>query len=91
MFYAKRLEKLRKDNRLTQQKMADLLHMQREVYRRYEKGNRQLPLHVAIEVSDLFEISLDYLTEREDREYLNTPIPVPGAAHIPEIEEEPLY
>ena len=74
-----------------QKEIAEVLSCKREVYRRYEKGNRQLPLHVAIEVSDLFEISLDYLTEREDREYLNTPIPVPGAAHIPEIEEEPLY
>ena len=42
--YIKRLKDLRIDNDLTQQDIADILHCQREVYRRYETGVREIPV-----------------------------------------------
>ncbi len=59
--YFKNLEDLRIDNDLTQQDVADILHCQREVYRRYEKGTRELPLSYAIILAQYYNVSLDYL------------------------------
>ena len=56
-----RIEDLRIDNDLTQQDIADLLHCQREVYRRYEKGIREIPLSYAIILAQYYHVSLDYL------------------------------
>ena len=59
--YLKRIEDLRVDNDLTQQDVANILHCQREVYRRYEKGTRELPLSYAIILAQYYKVSLDYL------------------------------
>ena len=59
--YLKRIEDLRIDNDLTQQDVANILHCQREVYRRYEKGTRELPLSYAIILAKYYKVSLDYL------------------------------
>jgi len=59
--YLKRIEDLRVDNDLTQQDVANILHCQREVYRRYEKGTRELPLSYAITLAKYYKVSLDYL------------------------------
>lgn len=64
-----RIEDLRVDNDLTQQQVADILNCQREVYRRYEKGTRELPLSYAIILSKLYGVSIDYivgLTNKKD-------------------------
>ena len=60
-----RVEDLRVDHDLTQQQIADILHCQREVYRRYEKGTRELPLSYAIILADYYHVSLDYLVGRK--------------------------
>ena len=57
----KRLEDLRIDHDLTQQEVADILFCKREVYRRYEKGIRELPLSYAITLAKYYNVSLDYL------------------------------
>ena len=62
--YFQRLEDLRIDNDLTQAEVADILNCQREVYRRYEKGTRELPISLAIILADYYHVSLDYLTGR---------------------------
>lgn len=59
--YFQRLEDLRIDADLTQQQIADILNCKREVYRRYEKGIRELPLSYAIKLADFYAVSLDYL------------------------------
>lgn len=41
--YFQRIADLRTDADKTQQQIADLLHMKRQVYRRYEKGEREIP------------------------------------------------
>ncbi len=56
-----RIESLRIDHDLTQQDVADILHCQREVYRRYEKGTRELPLSYAIILAKYYNVSIDYM------------------------------
>ena len=61
MHYTKQIEDLRIDADKTQQQIADILVCQREVYRRYEKGERELPLWAAIKLAEYYNVSLDYL------------------------------
>ncbi len=65
--YLKRLEDLRLDHDLTQQQVADYLGCQREVYRRYEKGTRELPLDFLIKLADYYHVSTDYLLDHQMR------------------------
>lgn len=59
-----RIEDLRIDHDLTQQQIADILGCQREVYRRYEKGTRTIPIEFLIKLADYYKVSLDYLVGR---------------------------
>lgn len=59
--YWQRIEDLRLDHDLTQLDVANILNCQREVYRRYEKGTRELPLSYAIILAKYYNVSLDYL------------------------------
>ena len=67
-----RIEDLRIDNDLTQQQVADILNCQREVYRRYEKGTRELPLSYAIILSKYYGVSIDYIVGLTDRKTYST-------------------
>lgn len=69
--YIKKLKDLRIDHDLTQQEVAEILNCQREVYRRYEKGIRELPLSYAIILADYYHVSLDYLVGREMKQKQN--------------------
>ncbi len=64
--YWRRIADLRIDHDLTQQQVADILMCKREVYRRYEKGIRELPLSYAITLADYYNVSIDYLVERSN-------------------------
>ena len=64
--YFKRLEDLRNDHDLTQQQVADYLGCKREVYRRYEKGTRTIPIDYLIRLSDYYRVSIDYIVGRSD-------------------------
>ena len=66
MFF-QRLEDLRVDADLTQSQVAEILNCQREVYRRYEKGIRELPLSYAIILAQYYSVSLDYLVGLSDQ------------------------
>lgn len=57
----KRLEDLRIDNDKSQQEIADYLGCQREVYRRYEKGTRTIPIDFLIKLSKFYNVSIDYI------------------------------
>ena len=68
MFIYKRVRDLREDNDKTQKQIADMLNMQLTVYRRYECGERELPLWAAIKLADYYRVSLDYLVGRIDKQ-----------------------
>lgn len=59
-----RIEDLRVDHDLTQQQVADILGCRREVYRRYEKGTRTIPVEFLIKLADYYKVSLDYIVGR---------------------------
>lgn len=64
--YFQRIRDLREDHDKTQQEIAAYLNMHRSVYRRYELGQRELPLWAAIKLADLYRTSIDYLAGRTD-------------------------
>ena len=59
--YFQRIRDLREDADLTQQSMAELLNMQRSVYRRYELGEREIPVWAVIRLAEYYHVSTDYL------------------------------
>ncbi len=67
IMYFPRLADLRLDNDLTQQNVADILTCKREVYRRYEKGIREIPVSYAITLAKYYDVSLDYLLGLSDK------------------------
>ena len=60
-----RLEDLRVDHDLTQQDVANILGCKREVYRRYEKGTRTIPVDFLIKLADYYNVSIDYIVGRK--------------------------
>lgn len=64
--YFKRLYDLRTDNDLTQKQVADYLLCNRQVYARYERGLREIPVSMLIKLADLYKTSVDYILGRTD-------------------------
>ena len=62
-----RLKNLREDHDLTQKQLSDKLYMQLTQYRRYETGERELSLELAIALSKFYGVSIDYLAGISDK------------------------
>ena len=56
-----RIRDLREDHDLTQKEVADALYMHLTQYRRYETGERAIPLELAAQIAAFYGVSLDYL------------------------------
>ena len=56
-----RIRDLREDRDLTQQEIADLLLCDQSLYSKYERGERPLPLELAVMLAVHYTVSLDYL------------------------------
>ena len=69
--YFKRLYDLRNDNDLTQQQVADYLMCNRQVYARYERGLREIPVSMLIKLADFYKTSVDYILGRTDEPNMN--------------------
>ena len=65
--YFRRIGDLRSDADLTQKKVAEYLNMQVTVYRRYEKGEREIPVWAVLKLADLYQTSTDYILGRTDQ------------------------
>lgn len=63
---AYRLRDLREDADLTQAELAQELFLYPTQYRRYESGESDLPLGLAIRIADRFHVSLDRLAGRAE-------------------------
>lgn len=61
-----RLRDLREDHDLTQQELAEYLHIRQNTYSQYETGQRQPPLDVLIQLAHYYSTSLDYLLSLTD-------------------------
>ena len=64
--YFKRIESLRIDSDKTQLEVANYLNCKREVYRRYEKGDRDIPVWALIKLAEFYDCSTDYLLGLSD-------------------------
>ena len=65
----RRIRDLREDRDLTQRQLAEILNMHKTTYARYETGEREIPLSVAILLAKYYKVSLDYiagLTQNKD-------------------------
>lgn len=60
-----RIRDLRENHDLTQQRVAEILMCDQSLYSKYERGERALPLELAVKLADLYNVSLDYLVGRE--------------------------
>ena len=62
-----RLRALREDQDLTQQAVADYLHIRQNTYSQYENGQRQLPLELLVALVLYYHTSTDYILELTDQ------------------------
>lgn len=62
---------LREDADLTQKQIAEILLCDQSLYSKYERGERALPLELAIRLADFYHVSLDYLVGRTDKKQIN--------------------
>ena len=65
--YFKRIEDLRIDHDFTQGYVAAYLNIAREVYRRYEKGTRSIPVDCLIGLTKLYNTTADYILGLTDK------------------------
>lgn len=56
-----RIEDLRVDHDYTQGEIAERLGCNREVYRRYEQGIRDVPIWMLVKLAEVYDCSTDYL------------------------------
>ena len=64
--YRLRIRDLREDRDLTQAQIAAILLCVQSLYSKYERGERALPLDLAIQLADYYHTSVDYLVGRTD-------------------------
>ena len=63
--YFKRLKELREEHEFTQDYIATYLKINRIVYIRYENGTREIPVSYLIKLSELYDVSIDYIVENK--------------------------
>ena len=56
-----RIRDLREDADKTQAQVAEALGLYTTTYQRYERGDREIPLDIAIALARYYNVSLDYL------------------------------
>ena len=61
-----RLEDLRVDHDKSQIEIAEYLNLNRNVYWRYEKGVREIPVWAVIKLAAYYHVSTDYLLGLSD-------------------------
>lgn len=61
-----RIRDLREDSDLTQREIADYLMCDQSLYSKYERGERVLPLEIAVKLAQYYHTSVDYLVGLTD-------------------------
>lgn len=62
MKYNERIRAIREDQSLTQQKIADLLHIGQRTYADYESGKTRIPVDSLLILARFYNVSMDYIT-----------------------------
>ena len=66
MKYNERIRDIREDCSLTQQKVADLLHVGQRTYADYESGKTRIPVDSLLILARYYNVSMDYITGASD-------------------------
>ena len=66
MRYNERIRLIREDADLTQQKVADLLHIGQRTYADYESGKTRIPVDNLMILARFYNVSMDYITGASD-------------------------
>lgn len=61
-----RIRDLREDANLSQRQIAEIIHMHKTTYTRYETGEREIPLNIAILLAKYYNVTLDYIAGLSD-------------------------
>lgn len=61
----------RKKQGYTQQQIAEILNTTQQQINKYERGMQEIPVRRLIQLADLYNVSLDYLTGRTDKREIN--------------------
>ena len=61
-----RIRDLREDHDLKQKQIAQYLLCDQSLYSKYERGERELPLRLAVELAKYYGVSVDYLVGLTD-------------------------
>ena len=56
-----RLRDIREDSDITQKQIAQFLMCDQSLYSKYERGEREIPLRLLLELARYYNVSLDYL------------------------------
>lgn len=62
MRYYERIREIREDHSITQQKIADLLHIGQRTYADYESGKTRIPVDSLLILTKYYDVSMDYIT-----------------------------
>ena len=62
MKYNERIREIREDHSLTQQKIANLLHIGQRTYADYESGKTRIPVDSLLLLARFYNVSMDYIT-----------------------------
>ena len=69
--FSERLKELRKEKKITQVEMANILECAENHYQRIEYGQINIPSLTLEFLADYFEVSMDYLIGRTDKREIN--------------------
>ena len=62
MKYYERIREIREGQHLTQQKVADLLHIGQRTYSDYESGKTRIPVESLLILARYYDVSMDYIS-----------------------------
>ncbi|MDM5430772.1 MULTISPECIES: helix-turn-helix domain-containing protein [Bacillus cereus group] len=70
--FGKRLKELRKTHKMTQQDLADKISLSKSIVSKYESGVAKPSYEALAELSQVFNVSSDYLTGKTNSFYKDT-------------------
>lgn len=62
MKYNERIRAIREDHSLTQQTIADILHIGQRTYADYESGKTRIPVDSLLILARYYDVSIDYIS-----------------------------
>ncbi len=69
--FMKRIKELRKNNKLSQLKIAEILNISRSTWTGYEYGKYQISTLLLLDIAKRYQVSIDFLLGKIDKNMLN--------------------